>query len=178
MAEQDRLLFDLSLNATPPLTRRIAIGEAGALSENMTLPQFAAFVTENIDTYTKGEINSLLNNYLAKNNLASYTPSQNYHPATKKYVDDEIAGVYLTKGVVSIPDISVDSNIPITFPSAISTNDYIVVGHLISKGTNWDDDNDVIWMVRGMTTTGFNLLLREVSPTTQVLDFKYKILKY
>ena len=29
--------------------------------------------------------------YLAKDNVSSYTPTQNYHPATKKYVDDAIA---------------------------------------------------------------------------------------
>ena len=30
-------------------------------------------------------------NYIAKNNTTSYTPTSNYHPATKKYVDDSIA---------------------------------------------------------------------------------------
>lgn len=29
-----------------------------------------------------------LSNYLAKDNTTSYTPTANYHPATKKYVDD------------------------------------------------------------------------------------------
>lgn len=33
---------------------------------------------------TKGEV-------LTKTNIYSYTPTQNYHPATKKYVDDAIA---------------------------------------------------------------------------------------
>lgn len=31
------------------------------------------------------------NNFLKKNNETAYTPSANYHPATKKYVDDSIA---------------------------------------------------------------------------------------
>lgn len=31
-----------------------------------------------------------LDNYLSKTNTTSYTPSANYHPATKKYVDDNI----------------------------------------------------------------------------------------
>lgn len=30
------------------------------------------------------------NNFLKKNNTTAYTPTQNYHPATKKYVDDTI----------------------------------------------------------------------------------------
>ena len=33
-----------------------------------------------------------LSNYLAKDNSTSYTPSGNYNPATKKYVDDKIGG--------------------------------------------------------------------------------------
>ena len=33
-----------------------------------------------------------LSNYLAKNNTTSYTPSGDYNPATKKYVDDAVAG--------------------------------------------------------------------------------------
>lgn len=31
------------------------------------------------------------NNFLKKNNTTAYTPSANYHPATKKYVDDAIS---------------------------------------------------------------------------------------
>lgn len=36
-------------------------------------------------------IQSLTNNVLLKNNTASFTPTSNYHPATKKYVDDKFA---------------------------------------------------------------------------------------
>lgn len=40
-----------------------------------------------------------LTNYLAKNNTTSYTPTADYHPATKKYVDDHSADMsnYLAK---------------------------------------------------------------------------------
>ena len=38
----------------------------------------------NMNLATKGEV-------LTKTNIYSYTPTQNYHPATKKYVDDAIA---------------------------------------------------------------------------------------
>lgn len=34
-----------------------------------------------------------LSNYLAKNNITPYTPTGNYNPATKKYVDDSILGL-------------------------------------------------------------------------------------
>lgn len=40
---------------------------------------------------TTGANTFIPTNYLAKNNTTSFTPTANYHPATKKYVDDSIA---------------------------------------------------------------------------------------
>lgn len=44
------------------------------------------------DTSTSSKIvvDRILNLYLGINNIVEYTPTQNYHPATKKYVDDSI----------------------------------------------------------------------------------------
>ena len=36
------------------------------------------------------------NNFLKKDNTTAYTPSENYHPATKKYVDDSISSSITT----------------------------------------------------------------------------------
>jgi hypothetical protein len=83
-----RKLFDLALNATPPLTRRVGIGESGISSENMTMQQLLDFTTTNLDVYTQAEIDTFLLNYLSKTNLTPYTPTLDYHPATKKYVID------------------------------------------------------------------------------------------
>lgn len=33
-------------------------------------------------------------NFLSKTNTTSYTPTGDYHPATKKYVDDNVCGSY------------------------------------------------------------------------------------
>lgn len=45
-------------------------------------------------------------NVLEKNGTTSYTPTGNYHPATKKYVDDTLAGAVLGQ----VPDGSIGSN--------------------------------------------------------------------
>jgi hypothetical protein len=42
-------------------------------------------------------------NVLGLNNTTAFTPTANYHPATKKYVDDSIAGT-VTSGVLSTDD--------------------------------------------------------------------------
>lgn len=89
-------LFDLTLNATPALTKRVGIGEAGSLSENMTLQQFLDFTTTNLDVYTQSQIDVFFGNYLAKDNLTVYNPSLDYHPSTKKYVDDKSNASYVS----------------------------------------------------------------------------------
>lgn len=48
--------------------------------------------------FNDGEYHNLqdsidFSNYLAKDNTEEYTPTGNYNPATKKYVDDELAGL-------------------------------------------------------------------------------------
>lgn len=68
---------------------------------------------EDLDVYTKGEVDSAIDsaideldftkyytktetdnkfmNYLAKDNTITYTPTLDYHPTTKKYVDDSVS---------------------------------------------------------------------------------------
>lgn len=82
-----RKLFGLNINNTPPDTRRIAFGEVGESSENMTLSNLYSIVESNLDVYNKTEIDGFFANYLAKDNLTVYTPTLDYHPATKVYVD-------------------------------------------------------------------------------------------
>lgn len=50
---------------------------------------------EYIDYNSSGIKN--LTNYLAKNNTTKYTPTDDYHPATKKYVDDNSGGAISEK---------------------------------------------------------------------------------
>jgi hypothetical protein len=45
----------------------------------------------NLATRVGQEIKSVRTEFLSKTNTASYTPTADYHPATKKYVDDNAA---------------------------------------------------------------------------------------
>lgn len=78
---------------------------------------------------------------------------------------------------IIIGDVYTDLNIPIAFPN-IGTSQYLVVGNLISVGSNWNNDNDVIWMARNLTSTGFQLLLKEVTGDVQNLRFIYGLIAY
>lgn len=82
---------------------------------------------------------------------------------------------YLMKGTVSIPDIYKDLNRLVSFPS-VGTSNYMVVGSLVSLSSNFDEDNDVIWMIKSKTATSFSLLLREVSSNFQNLQFNYALI--
>lgn len=82
---------------------------------------------------------------------------------------------YLRKGVATIADFSTDGLATITFPT-VGTNNYMVVGCMVSTGTNYNADNDVIWMIREKTNISFKVTLREVSGGVQNLNFEYMLI--
>lgn len=83
---------------------------------------------------------------------------------------------YLAKGAFAFGDaIGSDSLRTVTFAD-IGTNNYMVVGCMVSLGSNFDSDNDVIWMVREKSNSSFKLTLREVSGQTQNLSFEYMLI--
>ena len=58
--------------------------EWGALSGTVDLTNY----------YTKEQVDGKFGSYLPKNNTTEYTPTDDYNPATKKYVDDKMATDY------------------------------------------------------------------------------------
>jgi len=111
-------------------------------------------------------------------NLADFS---NIIPAKHREVEQLLLD-YITenlplyKGSVAIGDVVGDQVFNITFP-ALPTNLYYVVGSIKSNSTNFDADNDVIWVWREATTTGFKIALREVSGVPQNITFYYEIKK-
>jgi hypothetical protein len=79
----------------------------------------------------------------------------------------------LGRGVFAVGDVvTTDAIRTINFPT-VNTNNYMVIGTMVSLGSNYDNDNDVIWMIREKTNTSFKLTLREVAPGVQNLSFEY-----
>ncbi len=83
---------------------------------------------------------------------------------------DTISVLY--KGDFAVVDTRTDSLQTVNFPS-IGTNNYMVIGSMVSVGGAYSDDNDVIWMIRDKQNASFKLTLREVSPGVQNLRFEY-----
>lgn len=97
---------------------------------------------------------------------------------TKKDYIKNIPGFinYLHKGTFAVGDNpAVDALKTVTFPD-VGTNNYMVVGCMVSIGSNFDFDNDVIWMVREKGNTSFKLTLREVASVVQNLNFEYMLI--
>jgi len=84
---------------------------------------------------------------------------------------------FLYKAVYDVPDVNSGDEFTVNFPS-VGTSNYLVVGSLVSHGSNWRNDNDVFWTIRTKTTTSFKLLTKEVSGVTQVLKFEYALIPY
>lgn len=83
---------------------------------------------------------------------------------------------FLRKGTFAIGDNpATDSLKTVTFAD-VGTNNYMVVGCMVSVGSNFDADNDVMWMVREKGNTSFKLTLREVSGVVQNLSFEYMLI--
>ena len=83
---------------------------------------------------------------------------------------------YLYKGTFAIGDNpAADSLITINFPN-VGTNNYMVVGSMVSVSSNYNLDNDVFWMIREKSNTSFKITLREVSNNLQDLIFEYLLI--
>lgn len=70
---------------------------------------------------------------LTKTNTLSYTPTRNYHPATKKYVDDSVAAIpsssYTAGAGIDITNNEISSTMPIyTVDTATYADPFIIEG--------------------------------------------------
>ena len=84
-------------------------GDRDFISDNLlnrSLISFIITLEDNNQLRFRGNIAKLMNpdNYLAKDNTTEYTPTSDYHPVTKKYVDDKdnTAKLRLYNGKISL----------------------------------------------------------------------------
>lgn len=81
----------------------------------------------------------------------------------------------LASGTYGIGDVVGNDNIrTVTIPD-IGTDNYQVLGMLVSHSPDYNIDNDVIVMVREKTRTSFKIALKEVGPNVQNLSFDWEI---
>ena len=74
---------------------------------------FDEYVWVNNDWELIGTTDIDLSNYLAKDNTTSYTPTTDYHPATKKYVDNAVASAGSSVPTITITASQIVSQNPL-----------------------------------------------------------------
>ena len=111
-------------------------------------------------------------------NLADFSdivPSE--HREVEQILLDYIKeNIPLYKGSLAVGNVGTDQIFNITFPD-VGTANYYILGSIRSNSANYNDDNDVFWVWKDPTTTGFKVAFREVSNVAQNLTFYYEIKK-
>ncbi|MBV8255011.1 MAG: hypothetical protein JO154_20590 [Chitinophaga sp.] len=80
--------------------------------------------------------------------------------------------------ITGIVNQSTDKDIPITIPNGPVYGRYLVAGSLRSYSNNFDNDNDVFWMVRGLGPYNFVLCTRKMANNYVYLMFDYAIILF
>lgn len=106
-------------------------GEPGQKGEKGDPGSDASVTKQNVEAVLTGDITSHNHDsrYISKNNTGTYTPTANYHPATKKYVDDTVAAVDVTEQISgkadkTYVDSKLDTKVDKEEGKGLSTNDY------------------------------------------------------
>lgn len=106
-------------------------GDPGEKGEKGDPGSDASVTKQNVESVLTGDITSHNHDsrYISKSNASTYTPTADYHPATKKYVDDTVAAVDVTEQISGKADkIYVDSKLDTKVDKeegkGLSTNDY------------------------------------------------------
>lgn len=86
---------------------------------NVLYPKATAKLDGIMSKEDKSKLDTInMNNYLSKTNTTAYTPSANYHPATKKYVDDHTPTIEVIDNLTST-----DTNKPLSANQGKILND-------------------------------------------------------
>ena len=106
-------------------------GDPGEKGEKGDPGSDASVTKQNVEAVLTGDITSHNHDsrYISKSNTSTYTPTADYHPATKKYVDDTVAAVDVTEQISgkadkTYVDSKLDTKVDKEEGKRLSTNDY------------------------------------------------------
>lgn len=106
-------------------------GDPGEKGEKGDQGSDVSVTKQNVEAVLTGDITSHNHDsrYISKNNTGTYTPTADYHPATKKYVDDTVAAVDVTEQISgkadkTYVDSKLDTKVDKEEGKGLSTNDY------------------------------------------------------
>ena len=133
-------------------------GDPGEKGEKGDPGSDASVTKQNVEAVLTGDITSHNHDsrYISKNNTGTYTPTADYHPATKKYVDDTVAAVDVTEQISgkadkTYVDSKLDTKVDKISGKQLSTNDYtdedktklagIAAGAEVNVNADWNAES-------------------------------------
>lgn len=133
-------------------------GDPGEKGEKGDPGSDASVTKQNVEAVLTGDITSHNHDsrYISKSNTSTYTPTTDYHPATKKYVDDTVAAVDVTEQISgkadkTYVDSKLDTKVDKVSGKQLSTNDYtnedktklagIAAGAEVNVNADWNAES-------------------------------------
>lgn len=133
-------------------------GEPGEKGEKGDPGSDASVTKQNVEAVLTGDITSHNHDsrYISKSNTSTYTPTTDYHPATKKYVDDTVAAVDVTEQISgkadkTYVDSKLDTKVDKVSGKQLSANDYtnedktklagIAAGAEVNVNADWNAES-------------------------------------
>lgn len=133
-------------------------GDPGEKGEKGDPGSDASVTKQNVEAVLTGDITSHNHDsrYISKNNTGTYTPTADYHPATKKYVDDTVAAVDVTEQISgkadkTYVDSKLDTKVDKISNKQLSTEDYttedktklagIAAGAEVNVNADWNAES-------------------------------------
>lgn len=133
-------------------------GDPGEKGEKGDPGSDASVTKQNVEAVLTGDITSHNHDsrYISKSNTSTYTPTADYHPATKKYVDDTVAAVDVTEQISgkadkTYVDSKLDTKVDKISGKQLSTNDYtdedktklagIAAGAEVNVNADWNAES-------------------------------------
>lgn len=133
-------------------------GETGPKGDKGDPGSDASVTKQNVEAVLTGDITSHNHDsrYISKSNTSTYTPTADYHPATKKYVDDTVAAVDVTEQISgkadkTYVDSKLDTKVDKVSGKQLSTNDYtnedktklagIAAGAEVNVNADWNAES-------------------------------------
>lgn len=133
-------------------------GDPGQKGEKGDPGSDASVTKQNVEAVLTGDITSHNHDsrYISKSNTSTYTPTADYHPATKKYVDDTVAAVDVTEQISgkadkTYVDSKLDTKVDKISNKQLSTEDYttedktklagIAAGAEVNVNADWNAES-------------------------------------
>lgn len=133
-------------------------GDPGEKGEKGDPGSDASVTKQNVEAVLTGDITSHNHDsrYISKSNTSTYTPTTDYHPATKKYVDDTVAAVDVTEQISgkadkTYVDNKLDTKVDKVSGKQLSANDYtnddktklagIAAGAEVNVNADWNAES-------------------------------------